>query len=68
MLFRSLNVQRNYKEILWSGTSGDSKLLKWAKVCHPMQVGELGIRHLRSFNSALLGKWLWKYGLETDDL
>ena len=60
-------LQRNF---LWSGINGDSKfhLMKWAKVCKPMQVGGLGIRRLRSFNIALLGKWLWRYGLETDAL
>ena len=34
----------------------------------PLQVGGLGIKHLGSFNSALLGKWLWRYGMETDAL
>ena len=50
--------------------SGDSKLhlVNWAKVCKPIQVGELGIRRLRSFNFALLGKWLWRSGLDTDML
>ena len=50
--------------------SGDSKLhlVNWAKVCKPIQVGELGIRRLRSFNFALLGKWLWRYGLDTNML
>ena len=42
--------------------------MKWAKVCKPMQVGGLGIKRLRSFNFALLGKWLWRYGLEIDVL
>ena len=61
---------RNYREISISVISGDSKLhqVKWSKVCKPMQVGGLGIRRLRSFNSALLGKWLWRYGLETNAL
>ena len=50
--------------------SGDSKLhlVNWAKVCKPIQVRELGIRRLRSFNFALLGKWLWRYGLDTEML
>ena len=58
------------KIFFWSVIRGDSKLhlVKWSKVCKPMQVGGLGIRQLRSFNSALLGKWLWRYGLETNAL
>ena len=53
-------MEKLQRDFLWSGISGDSKLrlVKWAKVCTPMQVGRLGIRHLRSFNSAMLGKWL----------
>ena len=60
-------LQRNF---LWSGIGGESKLhlVKWAKVCKPLQVGGLGIRRLTSFNSALIGKWLWRYGMETDAL
>ena len=62
-------LQRNF---LWSGISGESKLhltlVKWVKVCKPLQVGGLGIRQLTSFNFALLGKWLWRYGMETDAL
>ena len=63
-------IEKLQRDFLWSGISGDSKLhlVKWAKVCKPMQVGGLGIRRLRSFNSALLGKWSWRYGLETDEL
>ena len=50
-------MEKLQRDFLWSGISGDSKLqlVKWAKVCKPMQVGGLGIRQLRSFNSALLG-------------
>ena len=56
-------LQRDY---LWSGNNGDSKfhLVKWTKVCKPMQVGGLDIRRFRGFNTTLLGKWLWRYGLE----
>ena len=57
-------------DFLWSGISGESKLhlVNWAKVCKPLQLGGLSIRCLRSFNSALLGKWLWRYGMEIDAL
>jgi len=43
-------------------------LVNWSKVCRPMKNGGLGIQRLRRFNSALLEKWLWRYGLENDSL
>ena len=36
------------------------------KICRLVKNGGLGIRCLRRFNSALLAKWLWRYGLEND--
>ena len=41
-------------------------LVEWAKVCMPVQNGGLGIRQLRRFDYALLGKWLWRIGTERD--
>jgi hypothetical protein len=38
--------------------------VRWSKVCMPISKGGLRIWNLLSVNHALLGKWLWRYGLE----
>jgi hypothetical protein len=61
-------VLRSSNETLWGGIGEEFKyhLVSWAKVCSPISEAGLGIRNLRMFNHALLGKWLWRYGFERD--
>ena len=57
------NIQRNF---LWGGMGEGKKfhLMNWSQVCQPLQSSGLGIRNLRLFNRALLGKWLWRFGMK----
>ena len=58
------------RDFLWTGIRDDCKfhLVNWSKVSRPVKNGGLGIRCLKRFNSALLAKWLWRYGVENDAL
>lgn len=51
---------------MWGGIGDEFKyhLVSSSKVCYPISEGGLGIRNLRIFNKALLGKWLWRYAYE----
>uniref|UniRef100_A0A2N9FGG2 Reverse transcriptase domain-containing protein n=1 Tax=Fagus sylvatica TaxID=28930 RepID=A0A2N9FGG2_FAGSY len=55
---------------LRGGSGEDSKhsLVRWDTICSPIDRGGLGIRMLVPLNRALLGKWLWRFGVEESRL
>ncbi|OVA16860.1 hypothetical protein BVC80_1231g1 [Macleaya cordata] len=58
------------RNFLWGSSTRKRKIcwVGWNKICKPKWSGGLGIRNLLKTNSALLSKWVWRYGKENDSL
>ncbi|XP_071728391.1 uncharacterized protein [Rutidosis leptorrhynchoides] len=61
------SVRRSF---FWGGADSGSKIhwVKWESVISPYEVGGLNIGSLKSKNLALLGKWWWRFKIETNSL
>jgi len=61
-------IEKLKHDFLWGGMGEEFKyhLMSWSKACTPISEGGLGFRNLLKFNRALLGKWLWRFGIERE--
>ena len=49
----------DHKKIHW---------VDWNTVCRSKEVGGLGVRRIREFNLALLGRWCWRLLVDSSSL
>lgn len=54
-----LGGRANHRKIIW---------VDWKSVCRSQEVGGLGVRRIKEFNLALLGKWCWRVLVDRDSL
>jgi len=56
---KNLGGGEDFRKIAW---------VKWDSICLPKEKGGLGVRRIREFNLALLGKWCWRMLVDKDGL
>ena len=63
-------IEKLQRDFLWNGRSMENKfyLVDWKTVCKSKLERGLGLRPVMLMNRALLGKWLWRSGNETEGL
>ncbi|CAN0921774.1 Transposon TX1 uncharacterized 149 kDa protein [Linum grandiflorum] len=59
-------VEKMQRRFLWAGTSEKNMIhwINWDVVKTSKQLGGLGVQDMKILNSALLGKWVWRYAVE----
>lgn len=54
-------IESLLNNFFWGGSEDNSKIfwISWKNVCPGKDSGGFGVRQMREFNTALLGKWCW---------
>ncbi|KAL0407933.1 UNVERIFIED_CONTAM: putative mitochondrial protein [Sesamum radiatum] len=58
-------IHRRCRNFLWNSKRAP---VAWDEICHPKEEGGLGIRHIQSWNVALLARVLWNVHRKADTL
>ncbi len=63
-------IEKFQRNFLWGGLGDGFKhhLVGWNTVCNPLAHDGLGVRKVVVINRALLGKWMWWFGIEETHL
>lgn len=63
-------LEKIQRDFLWGSDLEGRKIrwVGWKDVCRPASQGGLVIKDTKAFNSALLNKWLWRFGFERSAL
>jgi len=56
------SIKSLFNNFFWGGSEDHRKIswIGWHDVCLQTEYGGLGVRQLKEFNFALLGKWCWR--------